>query len=568
MNLFRKHLIWTMLFVGCYVTVHAQIDSLSKTDNKSQEPPSDTNKGILQKTPSPDTILTPIDKFQDSTRALKQRALQKIDSATNFQFVSDFKDSVGYYQQRIDSVKQWMSGEVSGLQKEYEEQANRVTQIQQRLQTKVDSLSRMALTDNKLAASLDSVNQKLGDLQQEFQSKLSDTKSKAVEKLGAIEVPPEMQQQVNDLKSSISKLVPAQVAGKLSFDVPGLDVLSKGMPSLSNLTSGITDVVKVPNGTAITEGVSIPNNTLPNTTLPNANIAKSSTNLSLPSADPVPQLKKVTGVTGQTEKVTGELKTIQEQPIDKLAESKVTSLSEAQEIQKRAKLEGVDALKSEEALKAEMKRQAQAAAVDHFSGKEAQLKAAMEKISKYKQKYSEMKSMADLAKKPTNPLKENKFHERLLPGLGFQLLKKSDDILVDFNPYVGYKFTRRITAGAGWNQRVAYNWDNKSFSHSSQIYGPRVYGEFNLSKGFSPRLEVELMNTLVPPATVKQGDPHGRQWVPGAFAGMKKQYKLYKQLRGTASVMFRLFDPKRQSPYGDVVNARFGFEYVIKKRKR
>jgi len=32
--------------------------------------------------------------------------------------------------------------------------------------------------------------------------------------------------------------------------------------------------------------------------------------------------------------------------------------------------------------------------------------------------------------------------------------------------------------------------------------------------------------------------------------------------------MFRLFDPKRQSPYGDVVNARFGFEYVFKKKRK
>lgn len=576
MSLFRINLIWILFLLGRIATVQAQVAPLSNNIYQSGDPSKAPTDGTMENLHSRrDTIQSPIDNLLDSTRSLKTRVAQRIDSATNLQIVSNIQDSAGYYRQRIDSVKQWMSGEVAGMQKEYSQRADKIIQVQQRLQSKADSLSRMALSDNKVTASLDSVNQKLSSLQQEFQSRLSEAKSKAMDKLGTIKVPPEMQQQMNELKTSISKLVPEQVAGKLSFDVPGLDVLNKDLPSLANLKtgSGISDVLKVPNGTAITNGLPVTdsgilNANLPDTKIPQTSITNASPDLSLPSAEQVPQLQKVNEVTRQTENAAGQLNTIKEQPIDKVAESKVTSLSEAQEIQKRAKLEGVDALRSEEALKAEMKRQAQAVAIDHFSDKQAQLKSAMEKISKYKQKYGEMKSMADLTKKPTNPMKEKKFYERLLPGVGLQILKKSGDILVDFNPYVGYKFTTRITAGAGWNQRVAYNWDSKSFSHNHQVYGPRIYGEFNLSKGFSPRLEFEIMNTLVPPATVRLGDPDGRQWIPCAFAGIKKQYKIYKQLRGTASVMFRLFDPKKQSPYGDVVNARFGFEYAIRKHSR
>ena len=42
-------------------------------------------------------------------------------------------------------------------------------------------------------------------------------------------------------------------------------------------------------------------------------------------------------------------------------------------------------------------------AVDHFDGKPEQLKAAMDKISKYKQKYSSVPSIKDLPKSEFHP---------------------------------------------------------------------------------------------------------------------------------------------------------------------
>lgn len=190
----------------------------------------------------------------------------------------------------------------------------------------------------------------------------------------------------------------------------------------------------------------------------------------------------------------------------------------------------------------------------------------MEKMAKYKKKYNEVSSVKDLKNNVRNPMKEKRFIERLRPGLNLQVLKKGGDILLDFNPYLGYRLTSRFTLGAGWNHRIAFNWHDKNFQPNASIFGPRLYTEYTLKKGFSPRLELETMNTMVPPATVKHGDPFKRVWVAGAFAGIKKVYKIAGPLHGTASVMFRLFDPKRQSPYGDVVNARFGFEYSIKSK--
>ena len=139
--------------------------------------------------------------------------------------------------------------------------------------------------------------------------------------------------------------------------------------------------------------------------------------------------------------------------------------------------------------------------------------------------------------------------------------------MVDFNPYAGYRFTGRITAGLGWNQRVPYNIDAAKFSSDERIYGPRIFGEFKLWKGFSPRAEIEVMNTSIPPYTgTPTVDPSRREWVWGTFVGIKKDYKFFKNIKGTAMVMMRLYNPDYKSPYGDVVNARFGFEFPMKKR--
>lgn len=46
------------------------------------------------------------------------------------------------------------------------------------------------------------------------------------------------------------------------------------------------------------------------------------------------------------------------------------------------------------------------------------------------------------------------------------------------------------------------------------------------------------------------------EWVWGAFAGMKKEYKLIKNVKGTAMVMARLYNPQHKSPCADVLNVR------------
>lgn len=211
---------------------------------------------------------------------------------------------------------------------------------------------------------------------------------------------------------------------------------------------------------------------------------------------------------------------------------------------------------------------AKKAATDHFAGKEEQLKSAMGKISKYKQKYSSVSSIKDLPKRPPNPMKDKPFIQRLVPGLYLQY-QQENHYLLDVNPYVGYRLSGRFTAGLGWNHRYAYDKDNRAFNSRSRIFGPRVYVDFKLGKGFIAHLEGESMNSFVP-STLRGNPDHGnREWVESFMNGIKKEYRIYKNLRGTALIQYNLFNRYYKAPYVDRLNSRIGFEYILKsKRKR
>ena len=256
--------------------------------------------------------------------------------------------------------------------------------------------------------------------------------------------------------------------------------------------------------------------------------------------------------------------------VDRIAEvgEVKEQLQLAEGIQDNEFMEAAQKMKDPEALKEEVKQQAVKKAVNHFAGKEQVLQAAMDKMSKYKAKYESLNSLSELKKRPPNAMRGKPFIERLVPGVAFQILRK-DDLFLDVNPHIGYRISGRLTSGIGWNQRIGYSTKKDHFTSPSVVYGPRWFGEAKVWKGFSGRLEIECLNTVVPPAfTAPLPDQGYREWVWTAMAGIKKEYRFLKGVRGTAFILFNLYNPKHKSPYGDVINSRFGFEFPLKKRSK
>lgn len=358
--------------------------------------------------------------------------------------------------------------------------------------------------------------------------------------------------------------------------LPGnVDVTSK-IPAAS-LPSGSMPDMKVPSVNLPANGVDLPalETKLPT---PGLNIGEE---IKLPEVD---QLKvdteKLDQVGALTEKAGAyqeELSAIKENGLDgskeipKLAEQKIGELEEVKSIQAQAgKMDlPIGEKMDEEAAKAMLKEQAQAevmkVAKDHFAGKQEALMGGMQKLTDLKKTYESLDSL-NVPKRRPNTMKGKPLAERLVPGLTIQI-QKSSYWLLDLNPSLAYRITGRWSAGLGWNQRIGFT-NQVSIRKQEKIYGPRLFTEFLWTRGFSFRLEGEQMFGVAAPSfTAPKNTDLPQEWITTAFAGIKKQYKISRQLKGNIQILYMIYDDHYSSPYGIKLNTRLGIEYRFKKKE-
>lgn len=476
-------------------------------------------------------------------------AQQKLDAVTSKlqidsiqQHVQHVPDSLLPSLSRIDSIRTAFNTRADSLQNRYRETIAGINAKANNLNQKIDSLQKLNLSTRKYEKSL----KKLSDLRQktegEFNKKLNALKSKTTDKLNALDLPPEYKEPLHRLTTQVDALnINNEVVKIPELKIPGYDLPNvKGigeMPSLSGIQNP-GDLGNIPN-------VDVPGD-VGDVTEQMQGYQDDIKNIAGGNANDVQKLPET--IESQAGKIDG---------MDEL--QKQSGIIDEQ----KAKL---DAINAPDQAKEKAVEMAKKAAVDHFAGKEEQLKAAMEKISKYKQKYSSVSSIKDLPKRPPNPMKGKPFVERLIPGLFFQYQQKNF-YLLDVNPYVGYKISGRFNAGVGWNRRFAYDSKYDRWNKRSRIFGPRAYVDFKLGKGFIAHVEGEAMNSFVPSTIIGNPDAGQREWVWSFMTGIKKEYKIYKSLKGTALIQYNLFNRYYKAPYVDRLNSRVGFEYTLKGKK-
>lgn len=315
-----------------------------------------------------------------------------------------------------------------------------------------------------------------------------------------------------------------------------------------------------------------------------------SPSLAIPQLD-IPLKEEVTSVTskvgeaGNLVKEAGayakDVNTIKEEglmaseKLPELAEQKLLSLEQVAPV-KQELLKG-EAIKkqmevvvpeapSQEELQREAWKKAQEKAVDHFAGHEQVLESSIDKVNAYKQKYETVGSVVDINKKPVNPLRAKPIIERIVPGFYLQYQRKGYYML-DVNPYAGYKLKTWLTTGAGWSHRFIYKDDQTVNREQSLVYGPRVFADAGLGKGFVLHVETEMMNCFVADNIVNKADGGKREWVWGLQTGLKKEFPIYRGFRGIVLIQYNLFDFNHSSPYADRLNSRIGFQWYLKKKK-
>src|SRR5579859_6550957 len=285
------------------------------------------------------------------------------------------------------------------------------------------------------------------------------------------------------------------------------------------------------------------------------------------TAPQLPSLSKIEGSLGNEIKQiqsSANLQSLEKTALKDLSKNAEISSALKEEAQVK-KMEG-DLAKAQDAKGAEALAQQQLQpAVNHFAGKEKELKSAMGEISKYKQKYSNVKSLAELPKRPPNPLKDKPWIERVVPGVNYFVMSRHYT-MVDFNPNVGWRFNPKLTASIGWNQRIGISHGNLHTRRYDRVFGVRGSVSYAWSHGFVFRLSPEMMSAYIPTG----GAPDNKQQglVFGLFAGVRKDFRIYKGISGYSEGVYNLIQRPGQNLYGDPLSFRLGIEVKLKKKAR
>ncbi len=423
----------------------------------------------------------------------------------------------------LDSIQKEAEAQFQNIKKEYDSISLTCSNLTGKIQNQVDSLSNIGQPFEKLTSSIDSINRIKEEKLYTLKQKAEGIKQKVNEKINSLQFPEEVSNEVSRYTAALDQL-------DLSLPVTDFNIPELNLGQVSN--------------------ISLPNvgNPIPGDLI-KLKIPEFNTNLS---------------------DLTDKLSAIQQELPETPSMEDVAAKAEEKAIEivseKMGDVSGVPELPaSEEQAKQMLITEARKQAIDHFAGKQDKLQAAMDQMSKYKKRYSDVQSLKDLPKKAPNPMKGKPLIERLVPGITLQIQQRNE-WWVDFNPYLGYRFNKRLTSGLGWNHRLAYNSDMGQFNTISNVYGPRAYGEYRLNKGIVPRVELECLNAPVrnlPDFTYRY-----REWVWSVMAGIKKDYRISKSIRGNAQVLYNIYDPDYKSPYVDRWNFRMGFEIQLKKKSK
>lgn len=438
------------------------------------------------------------------------------------------------------------------------------------LSAKLDSLTRLNGSDS-------SINKTLTNLKSQIDS---------LKNIGPLENANNAYQKVADVQIRVNekiKGVDTKINEKLGlFNKNGADTGQLNLPGANSPSSNLSNPLpgidaKLPAGSL--GGISPDVNGLETGSLP-AGVPKTDVGidkLNLPGKDIVGNIGKVGEITNNVSGYQEDIKDIGTGNLDKVEqlpdvlESKLGGMSEVAGVKEQ--IEAVPDYKAmmekwnsdPEVAKEMALSKAKEVAVNHFAGHEEQLKTVMEQLSKLKSKMPDPEGVVDLFSKRKNPMKEKPFIERIVPGFSMQF-QKQGSYWLDLNPSVSYKISGRFVAGLGWNERLAYDFDETCWDSENHIYGLRALVHFKVKENFWLKGEVESMNSPVRATPLANADIVGRAWIASYFGGIKKDFQLSKSFKANVQMLYNLYDPEK-SPYANRFNVRMGFELPLKKKR-
>lgn len=563
-----------LLLVGLFITnavVAQQKDSsyFSKADTLI-----DKVKSVKLPTSKADSLQKKWSAKSDSLNKLGSKLDSKLDSIES-------KNIVTRYSQKADSLQVALYGKLQG-QKD-------------KILSRIDSLKSLKLPTAALEAGLQKMNGSLDSLKSKIklpdiskatgkvQAKAAQIQTNVLDKANLVTT--KTTEKITGLQNGVNQKITTISGGQLKGLDANLKLPQTSLPSLPNsIIPGISNV-PIP-------GAQLPSNPLnsnqlpgvPNTNIPGTgNIPSLSTGQNgnipqLPQANqPNLSLPNASQYTNQASGYTNEAKNIVQGNLndaknaERLAEAEAKKMREVKKLQEQTDAvqkyrEQAERYNDPVAMEKEVKQKATEVATGQLAAQQKNVNEAVQNLSKQKAKYGNIQSINDLPKRRFNAMRDKPFVERLVLGITFQI-QSGTNFWLDVNPSLGYRFNGRLSAGLGWNERVAANFNKGNyFIESDRIYGLRSYAQYRVGSKLMVRAELESMNTKLRPLTFNPlGDRPTRGWVWSCFVGIKQDFKISKKLNGNAQILYNVYNPDNQSPYNERLNLRFGLEWPLVK---
>jgi len=447
-----------------------------------------------------------------------------------------------YQNKKLDSVQRTFHHRTDSLQNAYASPLQGFRAAINRLNHKKDSLARLHQATNGVSRQIDSIERAQAAKLKELNSQIEKAKKETLASINSLNLPPQAQSEINTLTKSINGFgLPRNFFLSSASGIPGLN---SSIPGMSN-----SSMLSIPNNMGISA------TSIPSLQKLNMNMA------SLPSlskmqgslANPMKELQSASNLQSLEKTVTSDLAQNSEAKALLKQEAQATSMEKS-----------VANMKDPKKVADSLAKTKLVPQINHFAGKEKELQSAMGQISKYKQKYSSVSSLSNLPKRPPNLLKHKPWIERVVPGVNYFILS-NNYALVDFNPYVGWRFNPKLTASIGWNERIGFSQGSVHTNEYDRVYGARGAVSYVWAHGFVLRLCPEVMQAYIPAPGSADVKHQASLW--NVYWGIRKDFKIYRNVTGYSEAVYTFKQKPGQNIYGDQLSFRLGIEVSLKKKK-
>ncbi len=229
-----------------------------------------------------------------------------------------------------------------------------------------------------------------------------------------------------------------------------------------------------------------------------------------------------------------------------------------------------------EELQENLKQEAGKVATDYLTTQQERLSQEVPDLEGYKSRVEKLGSVKDLPRGAlkVQPMGDKPWQERVVLGTLWQL-GKQEVYFLDLGPNLAWRFTERLSVGAGFQYRLSLDVQRKPWSVGThdRVLGYFAFSDFEVKQGFFGRLHYEDLSSPVPRTdATTQAETIGQEWVKGLSVGVGKSYALFKQVQGYALVQYNVLHQHDRTPYLHPLQAKVGLyingKHLLRKKKK